>query len=331
MLKLPNRLYLAQRDTPLQFLPRLSAEVGCNIWVKRDDMTGCGLTGNKVRKLEFTLHHALAEGCDTLITCGGVQSNHCRATALLGAQLGMKVRLVLRGAPAEVDGNLLLDKLAGAEISFYSPREYISKLPDILSHWQSHYKSQGNKAWIIPTGGSDGIGLWGYVSCAQELASDIAEAGISPAAIISASGSGGTQAGLTVGVADAIDTNLPVIGMAVSDDSAYFINKVKEDIDDWRQRYDFTGAPWLDELTVTVNADYIGPGYGVAIQPVFDTIKRLARLEGILLDPVYTGKAFHGLLSEIEKGTFPPGSDLVFVHTGGLFGLFAQKGCLELN
>ncbi|MCV6605902.1 MAG: D-cysteine desulfhydrase family protein, partial [Porticoccaceae bacterium] len=304
MLKLPERLSLAQRNTPLQLLPRLSKEVGCNIWVKRDDMTGCGLTGNKVRKLEFTLKHALSEGCDTLITCGGVQSNHCRATALLGAQLGMNVHLVLRGAPAEAEGNLLLDRLAGADISFYPPKEYISNLAEILDHWQSHYQQRGSKAWIIPTGGSDGIGLWGYISCAQELAADIKTAGIEPEAIISASGSGGTQAGLTVGVADAISPDLPVIGMAVSDSSAYFINKVKEDIDDWRQRYGFAQAPWLDNLNINVNADYIGPGYGVATQPVFDTIKRLARLEGILLDPVYTGKAFHGLLEEIDKGCF---------------------------
>ncbi|MDM3871117.1 D-cysteine desulfhydrase family protein [Porticoccus sp. W117] len=330
MLNLPQRLSLAQRNTPLQFLPRLSSEVGCNIWVKRDDMTGCGLTGNKVRKLEFTLHHALSEGCDTLITCGGVQSNHCRATALLGAQLGMKVHLVLRGGPAEAEGNLLLDKLSGAEISFYPPREYIPNLAEILSHWKSHYQAQGNKAWVIPTGGSDGLGLWGYISCAHELAEDIAQANIKPAAIVSASGSGGTQAGLTVGVADAIGPELQVIGMAVSDDSAYFVNKVKEDIDDWRRRYGFEDVAWLDALNVSVNADYIGPGYGVAAQPVFDTIKRLAKLEGILLDPVYTGKAFHGLLSEIEKGRFAAGSDLVFVHTGGLFGLFAQREQLGL-
>ncbi|UTW45734.1 D-cysteine desulfhydrase family protein [bacterium SCSIO 12696] len=331
MLQLPERLSLAQRNTPLQFLPRLSAEVGCNIWVKRDDMTGCGLTGNKVRKLEFTLHHALAEGCDTLITCGGVQSNHCRATALLGAQLGMKVHLILRGAPEQAEGNLLLDKLFGAEISYYPPREYIPNLPQLFAHWQKHYQDQGRKPWLIPTGGSDGIGLWGYISCAQELAKDVQAAGINPTAIVSASGSGGTQAGLTVGVADAIGAELPVIGIAVSDDSAYFVNKVKEDIEDWRQRYGFCGDSWLDELNVLVNANYIGPGYGVATQPVFDTIKRLARLEGILLDPVYTGKAFHGLLGEIEQGAFAPGSDLVFVHTGGVFGLFAQKGQLDLD
>ncbi|MGS2722372.1 D-cysteine desulfhydrase family protein [Porticoccus sp. GXU_MW_L64] len=331
MFQLPQRLSLAQRNTPLQHLPRLSSEAGCNIWVKRDDMTGCGLTGNKVRKLEFTLYQALQEGCDTLITCGGVQSNHCRATALLGAQLGLKVHLVLRGDPAEAEGNLLLDKLAGADISFYPPREYVPNLAEILSHWQNHYQNQGNKAWVIPTGGSDGIGLWGYVSCAQELADDIAQAGITPAAIVCASGSGGTQAGLTVGAANAIGHHIPVIGMAVSDDRAYFENKVREDIQDWRQRYGFAQADWLDTLNIQVNADYVGPGYGVATQPVFDTIKKLAALEGILLDPVYTGKAFHGLLGEIAKGTFTPGSDIVFVHTGGLFGLFAQRQQLALG
>lgn len=335
-LQLPKRLTLAQPDTPLQFLPRISAQAGCNIWVKRDDMTGCGLTGNKVRKLEFTLQQALTEGCDTLITCGGVQSNHCRATALLGAQLGLKVHLILRGTPEELDGNLLLDTLAGAEISFYSPQDYVSQLPQLFALWQSHYQSRGRKAWTIPTGGSDGIGLWGYVSCAQELAGDIQREGISPEAIICASGSGGTQAGLVVGVADAIDKRVcehqvPVIGMAVSDDKAYFMEKVKDDIDQWQQRYNMADPAWLQQLTISVNDDYVGPCYGVATAPVFDTIKKLAQLEGVLFDPVYTGKAFHGLLTEIKKGQFTPGCDLIFIHTGGLFGLFAQREQLALG
>lgn len=331
MISLPKRISLAQRNTPLQLLSRLSTELGGpRIWVKRDDMTGCGVSGNKVRKLEFTLAKALDEGCDTLITSGGVQSNHCRATALLGAQLGLKVRLILRGEPEVLDGNLLLDHLAGAEISHYSPKEYFARLPELFAEWEEHYRKRGRKALSIPTGGSDGVGLWGYIGCAQELAEDFKQAGISPTAVICATGSGGTQAGLTVGIADAVDPALPVLGMAVSDDADYFQNKVRADIDDWQQLYGAADPAWLSSLSIHTNDDYIGPGYGKATQPVFDLIAKVARTEGLLLDPVYTGKAFYGLIQQIKKGQFKAGEDIVFIHTGGIFGLFAQRQHLKL-
>ena len=156
---IPDKLKLAQLPTPLQFLPRLSAELGGpRIWVKRDDLTGCAASGNKIRKLEFVLAQAIAEGADTLLTCGGLQSNHCRATAVLGAQLGLKVHLILRGQPPGQlpDGNLLLASLAGAEISCYPLSQY-QHLPELFDYWLDFYRSRGRKPFVIPTGASDGI------------------------------------------------------------------------------------------------------------------------------------------------------------------------------
>ncbi|HEX4880821.1 MAG TPA: D-cysteine desulfhydrase family protein [Porticoccaceae bacterium] len=327
----PPRLPLARLPTPLEPLDRLSALLGGpRIWVKRDDLTGCATTGNKVRKLEFTLARARAAGADTLITAGGLQSNHCRATALLGARLGMRVHLLLReegDLTPPPRGNLLLDLLAGAVVSRYDKAHYRAHLPELYDTWCAHYRERGAHPWPIAVGASDGTGVWGYVGCAAELAEDFRDAGIRPGAIVHATGSGGTQAGLTAG-AELYGLGCPVIGMAVCDDAAYFQAKVRADLRDWAERY----RPPLDveRLVIRVNDRYIGPGYGSAGPEVFATIRQLAREEGLILDPVYTGKAFHGLLEEIRAGAFAGTSDLVFIHTGGLFGLFAQSGQLGL-
>ncbi len=321
---IPPRLPLAQLPTPLQPLDRLSEWLGegVRLWVKRDDLTGSVLSGNKVRKLEFTLAQALQDGCDTIITCGGVQSNHCRATALLCAQLGLRCHLILRGAEPDVgDGNLLLDQLAGAQIEFHPARFYQSNLDSLLNAAKQRSDDAGHPAFIIPTGASDGIGVWGYLMAADELRQDFARAAIAPQHIVCATGSGGTQAGLTLG---ARLLNLPsqVWGVNVCDDEAWFLNKVRQDVADWRDRYqpDFD----LASLDTRVIDGYVGAGYAMADEAVFETIASVARLEGLILDPVYTGKAFHGLLNELRRGRLT-GSDLVFVHTGGTFGLFPQR------
>ena len=329
MINFPEKLSLAQTPTPLQPLDRLSDELGGpRIWVKRDDMTGCAISGNKVRKLEFVLAQALAEGADTLITCGGIQSNHCRATAILGAQLGLKVHLILRGTPPdELDGNLLLDHLTAARVSYYPVTEY-QHLDTLFNQWQLHYRNQGHHPFIIPTGASNGTGAWGYINCARELADDFSHHQITPSVIVSATGSGGTQAGLTLG-AHLFQLNALVLGMAVCDDADYFIRKVREDMRDWQQQ----SSVYLDieKIEIHVNDQYIGPGYAKATPEIFSTIRQLAALEGVILDPVYSGKAFHGLLQEIRAGQFDDASDIVFIHTGGLFGLFSQRNQLGLS
>lgn len=324
----PPRLKLAQTPTPFVLLERLSKHAGGpRIWVKRDDMTGGAVSGNKIRKLEFTLARAIEQGCNVVITCGGVQSNHCRTTALLCAQLGLQCHLILRGAASsEVDGNLLLDRMAGANISFYSSAEYQANSEAIYQHWQDHYAGLGDKAFAIPVGASDGNGLWGYIAACEELKADFARAGIQPKHIIAATGSGGTQAGLTAGNA-LYGLGATVWGINVCDDEAYFINKVAEDLQQWQQWYpalipdDFD----LSQLAVHVIDGYVGPGYARATPEIFETIALAAKLEGLILDPVYTGKGFHGMLDQIRQGRFDDSQDIVFVHTGGIFGLFPQR------
>lgn len=324
----PRKIDLAQTPTPLQYLERASQQWGHGhrLWVKRDDLTGCTLSGNKVRKLEFITAHAIDNGYDTLITCGGLQSNHCRATAFAGAQLGLQVHLLLRGdEPEQQDGNLLLDHLAGAEVSCYPVKQYVREIDQLFARWQQHYAAQGRKALVIPTGGSDGIGVWGYIAACEELAQDFKSADIAQAHIVTATGSGGTQAGLTLGTAL---HQLPatVWGVNVCDDEQYFIDKVAHDSADWRQRY--PGVPDIDFETRVLDG-YVGQGYGVASPEVFTLIAQLARLEGLVLDPVYTGKAFAGMLAEIAAGRFEGCRDIVFMHTGGIFGLFPQREGLK--
>lgn len=319
----PRRVDLARTPTPLQFLQRASDRWGRGhrLWVKRDDLTGCTLSGNKVRKLEFIIAHALDQGCDTLITCGGLQSNHCRATAFAGAQLGLRVHLLLRGeAPLVREGNLLLDHLAGAAVSCYPKRQYVTEIDELFQHWQQHYAGLGRRALAVPTGGSDGIGAWGYIAACGELAADFSANDIPQAHIVTASGSGGTQAGLTLGVA-LHRVPATVWGINVCDDEQYFLHKVAADAADWRRRY--PGVPAV-EVQPRVIDGHVGAGYGIASTRVFELIAELAALEGLVLDPVYTGKAFTGMLAEIAAGRFEGCRDIVFMHTGGIFGLFPQ-------
>jgi D-cysteine desulfhydrase len=320
----PRRTALAQTPTPLQLLERASDRWGRGhrLWIKRDDLTGCALSGNKVRKLEFITAHAIDNGYDTLITCGGVQSNHCRATALAGARLGLHVHLLLRGdEPAEKDGNFLLDHLAGATVNCYPNCQFVEEQEQLFEQWQAHYAERGRKALKIPVGGSDGIGVWGYIAACEELAADFRSAGIERAHIVSATGSGGTQAGLTAGAA-IHDLPATVWGINVCDDEAYFLNKIASDVADWHRRN--PQAPQVDVRPNVIDG-YVGAGYAQAGPEVFELIGELANLEGIVLDPVYTGKAFTGMLAEIEGGRFEGCTDIVFVHTGGIFGVFPQR------
>jgi len=321
----PPRLPLARTPTPLEPMDRLSREVGGpRIWIKRDDLTGAALSGNKIRKLEFIIAEALAQRCDTLITCGAVQSNHCRATALAGARVGLKVHLILRGSPEEVpDANLMLDHLAGAEISYYERAEYNARRPEIFQELTDKYAREGHRAFSIPTGGSDEIGAWGYVAAAEELKGDFLLCGISPGHIVTTTGSGGTHAGLAAGC-HLHGIPVSVWGINISDNASSFQEKADVDLAKWRERYGLDVD--LSQIPIQVIDGHVGPGYGKAEPPVYETIARVARLEGIVLDPVYTGKAFHGMLHELAAGRFAGASDIVFIHTGGIFGLFPHRG-----
>jgi D-cysteine desulfhydrase len=215
-----------------------------------------------------------------------------------------------------------LDQLAGADITLHPERVYNANLDGLLEEAAAQLRAQGRRPFIIPTGASDGIGLWGYAAACRELREDFARHLISPRHIVCATGSGGTQGGLNAGVAlEGIDA--AVWGVAVCDGEAYFQQKVRADLREWQQRY---AVPLdVDKLPIRVIADYIGPGYAQADPAVFATINRAARTEGLVFDPVYTGKAFHALLCELEKGRFGQEGDVVFIHTGGMFGIFPQK------
>ena len=295
------------------------------IWIKHDEITGTEVSGNKIRKMEFCLAEARDQGCNTVITCGGIQSNHCRATAVLGARLGIKVHLLLRGEkPSVPEGNLLMDYLAGADITFIPTEKWYGHA-DYAAELQADYVKKGDKALFIPIGASDEIGLWGYIAACEELRSDFERLKLTPDYIVTATGSGGTQGGLIVG-AQIYDLKTKVKAFNVSDDAKYFDQKIREDVSLWKQRYnvDFDDSG----LEIDTIEGYLGSGYGVAGQAVFELIAELARNEGIFLDPVYTGKAFHGMVSELAKGhagQLSGAKQVVFIHTGGLFGVFPQQ------
>ena len=321
----PSSVPLAQKPTPLMPLSRLSRELGRRIWIKRDDLTGSLLSGNKVRKLEFVIAEALTRGADTLVTCGGLQSNHCRATAFVAASVGLDCELVLRGEPeGHLDGNLLLSALAGARVHTHKPVEYYQHLPELLAERMDTVTRAGREPYLITTGASDGVGIWGYIKAAEELAEDCRRLAISAPEVICATGSGGTLAGLATGLWRYLP-DARVVGVAVCDSAAYFRQRVAEDVSAAMLAYPHAGLQEPDNFTITDH--YIGPGYARADAEIYQLIAQLARTEGVLLDQVYTAKAFYGMLAELKLGHLTA-EDIIFVHTGGVFGLFPERQAL---
>jgi D-cysteine desulfhydrase family pyridoxal phosphate-dependent enzyme len=327
----PPKLSFAHLPTPLEPLQRLTAHLGgAEIWIKRDDQTGLAAGGNKTRKLEYLLADAQARGARTVITVGAPQSNHCRQTAAAAARTGLRCVLVLRGDPPdEVTGNILLDELLGAEIvwSHAESREVV------LQATYDKEKAAGNDPYLIPLGGSNAIGAASYVAAVQELKEQIdalrlrgtvthsaqgAEPGFTR--ILFASSSGGTHAGLAVG-ARALLPQTEVLGMSVDESLDELKSNVAPIATATAQLLGlpFTFAP----SDIQANADYIGAGYALMGERERETIRLLARLEGILVDPVYTGKAFGGLVDLVQKKAIGRDERIVFWHTGGQPALFA--------
>jgi D-cysteine desulfhydrase len=319
--ELPPRIDVARLPTPVIPLDRLSARWGGpRIWLKRDDQTGSVLSGNKIRKLQFAVRDAIDQGADTLVTCGGVQSNHCRATAGVARLHGLDVVLMLRGSrPEELTGNYLLDRLFGAQIHFVTPEQYLDK-ESLLEAIADELNAHGRTPYVMGEGCSIPIGVWGYVEAAKEIAETERALDVRFDAYVHACGSGGTTAGLALG-ARLFDLPGDVLAMAVCDDVSYFRTKihrlVSETIDRWK--LGVTLAP--DELHIV--DDYVGRGYGMTQPDELETLATVARTEGIVLDPVYSAKAFHGLRHEIASGRLSKAKNVLFVHTGGIFGTMA--------
>ncbi len=308
-------------------MPRLTALVGGpKIWFKRDDLTGSALSGNKIRKLEFSLAEALDLKAKVIITAGGIQSNHCRATALACAQLGLKCHLILRGGRGDTaaDGNLLLDHLAGAEITFVPHEQYSTSRPEILAGIQKDYESRGLKSYWIPVGASNAIGSFGYIRAFDELMGQIVQDNLNIRHIVTAVGSGGTLAGLIAGrVCNGHASPPKLWGVNICDDAPFFEKEIRGILQGLKADY---GVP-VDAQSAEVNIidGYVGEGYAIPYDAEMDVIRQIGRLEGQVLDPVYTGKTLHALIEECKKGRFKADEDVVFIHTGGIFGLFPQR------
>ncbi|AJY75558.1 D-cysteine desulfhydrase family protein [Paenibacillus beijingensis] len=324
MTNIPDRVPLANLPTKIEKLERLSAQLGGpSLFIKRDDQTGTEFSGNKVRKLEYSLKEALAAGHDYVITCGGIQSNHCRSTAAAAAKLGLKSYLVLRGnEPQEPDGNLLLDHLLGAQIRYITAEEYRERRAEIMESVKDKLTGQGYKPYIIPEGASNGIGSFGYYTALREIVEQEKELGVHFDAIVVAVGSGGTYAGLLL-ASKTLHYKADIIGINVCDDEYYFRHVIDSILQD--------SGRYLQEDIAYAKQDfhiidgYVGQGYGISSPEVRQFIFDFAKLEGVILDPVYTGKALFGLVEEIKKGRFNDLHNILFIHTGGLFGLFPQK------
>ncbi|MBN1483335.1 MAG: D-cysteine desulfhydrase family protein [Chloroflexia bacterium] len=316
------RVSLVPEATPLQHLPRLSESLGgVQVWCKRDDLTWLGLGGNKLRKLEFLLWEALDQGADTIITTGAAQSNHARLTAAAANALGLRPVLVLRKpvrGPGQ--GNLLLDDLLGAEVRFGSWESW-KECEGLLEEVAGELRAAGRRPYIVPMGGSNALGTLGYVQGALEIARQARALDLPLKSVVCTTSSGATHAGLLLGQT-AYELPFDVIGISVSlpcQECAPEVLRLAN------QAAALLQTDPLPPEAAVVFDDYIGPGYGQVDGPTISAIRTLALLEGVLVDPVYTGKTLAGLMDLARQGTWRAGEAVVFLHTGGLPALFAYS------
>ena len=315
--RFPRRRY-TDGQTPIEKLGRLSETLGGpTIFMKRDDLLGLAGGGNKTRKLEFLVADALAQGADTLITCGAVQSNHCRLTLAAAVKEGLQCRLVLEervpgSYNPEAGGNNFLFRLLGVETIKVVPGG--SDMMQAMQTVADEVVAEGRKAYVIPGGGSNPIGATGYVACAEEILAQLFEHNLKIDHVVCASGSTGTHAGLVTGFCGT-NSNLPVIGINVSRPKAEQEELVYDLV---RQTASHVGiASEIPREAILCFGDYVGPGYSLPTDQMAEAVRMLARLEGILMDPVYTGKAMAGLIDLVRREYFKREDNVLFVHTGG--------------
>lgn len=313
------RVTLAPHPTPIDTLTRLRAALGSScpaLYMKRDDLISFGMGGNKVRKLQTVLAEAMAAGADTLITCGGLQSNHCRATAAAGAALGLRVVLVVNGAPQErPTGNALLDQLFGADVRYAAVRQDRAPMMEAVA---AELVAVGRRPFVIPLGASTPIGAAGFAQGIEELL----VSGLRPDVIVHASSSGGTQAGLIAGCA-LFGLKTRVVGISADEPSSSLQAIVTHLLEAMAERLGGSRAALGADRDVVVDDRCVGDGYGIPTADSTEALTMVARSEGIVLDPVYTAKAMAGLIRHVREGRFSAGETVLFWHTGGQAGLFA--------
>lgn len=319
-----KKLRLGNFPTRIERLEKFSTIVKEHVYIKRDDQTGTEFSGNKIRKLEYSINEAINNDCDTLITCGGIQSNHARATAAAGIKLGLKSVLVLRSdEKPELEGNYLIDKIMGADVRIISSEDYRERRQEIMENILKELEAKGRKGYIIPEGASNGIGTFGYLACFNEILEQEKEHGIVFDTIVTAIGSGGTFAGLYLGN-KLTNSGKKIVGINVCDTAEYFKERVSEILKEVKTYIPDTEFE-ISKDDMCIIDGYVGDGYAVSRTEELDFICDFAEAEGIVLDPVYTGKAMRGLYTEIKKGTFKDSKNILFIHTGGLFGLFSKR------
>jgi L-cysteate sulfo-lyase len=326
------RVSLAHLPTPLEPLPNLSAELGGpQIWVKRDDCTGLATGGNKTRKLEFSMAAALQAGADTIVTVGAVQSNHVRQTAAAACKLGLACEVLLEHRVPEPSdyyansGNVLLDRIFGANLREYpGGTDFDAALQDV----SAEVRDAGGIPFVIPGGASDKIGALGYVNCALELVEQANDYGLVIDHLLTATGSAGTQAGLVVGL-QAMHTNIPLLGIGVNIARGPQEEKVFALAEETAEYISAPGVVRRDD--VVANCDYVGEGYGIRTDAMEEAVLLLARTEGLLFDPVYSGKALAGMIDLVRKNEFDAADNIVFLHTGGAAALFAYADQLHMT
>jgi L-cysteate sulfo-lyase len=325
------RLHFAHLPTPLEPMERLTKHLGgARLWIKRDDCTGLSSGGNKTRKLEFLMGDAVAKSADTIITQGATQSNHARQTAAVAAKLGMECHLLLEDRTGNnspdytLNGNVLLDRLHGAHIS---KRPSGADMNAEMESLAADLRAKGKKPYVVPGGGSNPIGALGYANAALELVVQANAMGLKIDHVVHATGSAGTQAGFVTGLV-AINSGIPTLGISVRAPK----EKQEQSVFELAQRTaEHLGAPGIVKREhVIANSDYVGPGYGLPTQGMRDAVKLVAQMEGILLDPVYTGKGMDGLIDHVHKGFFAKDANVVFLHTGGSAGLFGYPDAFNL-
>ena len=326
------RVFLAHLPTPLEKLDRLSHELGGpEIWIKRDDCTGLSTGGNKTRKLEFLMAEAQQMGADTVVTQGATQSNHARQTAAFAAKLGMDCHLLLEdrtgsnNANYNRNGNVLLDHLHGASTA---TRPGGADMQAEMEKLAEKLRGEGRKVYVIPGGGSNATGALGYVNCAFEMVSQANDRGLVIDHIVTATGSAGTQAGLVAGL-KAINARIPLTGIGVRAPK----DKQEENVFNLALKTaEKLGCPGVVERgDVVADSGYVGEGYGIPRADTIEAIRMFAELEGILLDPVYSGKGAAGLIDYCRKGHFKKGERVVFLHTGGSAALFGYDTAFDGN